>query len=359
MTNERKCIKKILKTFMLETYEDDIECSTDKLYKLSSSLNVSTMVGYVLNKKKIKDTYFEKTLYKSIIKYERLLKTKKEIDTLFKHKINYLYIKGITLAKYYKEPFLRYSNDIDVVVKDNIDLASNLLKKAGYRLIVNNVQELCFIKKGILIDLHRTFSVENDNLERIFNQVDYTDHEFDINYKYLYLLVHAMKHIKFGQFEFRFFVDLFYLRQLIDRDLVNTLLKESNLILFDDKVNYYLDALLNKKEYDDLCKKIEEFIFQYGEDSGSKNRVLINSVNKSKFSYLLSRIFIPYNKMCYEYPILDRHKFLLPIYYIVRMFKPLKSKRVKYTYQEVTNSLKKSKIDVNVMKEFIDSMGIY
>lgn len=168
-----------------------------------------------------------------------------------------------------------------------------------------------------------------------------------------------MKHIKFGQFELRFFVDLFYLRKLIDKDVVHDLLNETSLVLFDNKVNYYLDVLLNNKEYDDLSEKIEDFIFQYGEDSGNKNRVLINSTDKSSVSYLLSRIFIPYDKMCYEYPILVKHKFLLPTYYIVRIFKPLKSKRVKYTYREISNSLSKTKKDVIDMKNFIESIGIY
>lgn len=359
MTEVNNCIKVLLRSFMLDTYEEDIDCKVEELYKLSSSLNVSTMIAYSLNKKNIKDSYFEKSLYKSIIKYERLLKRKKEIDSLFKDKIGYLYVKGFTLAKYYKEPFLRYSNDIDVVVKDNINLASKLIKKAGYRLVTNNVQEMCFMKNGTLIDLHRTFSVENDNLERIFNDATITNHELDINYKYLYLLVHAMKHIKFGQFEFRFFVDLFYLRQLINKDVVNNLLKESNLTVFDSNVNHYLDVLLNNKEYNDLSNKIEEFIFQYGIDGGNKNRVLIHSSDSSRFGYILSRIFIPYDKMCYEYPLLEKKKYLLPIYYIVRIFKPFKSKRVKYTYNEVSNSLSKTKTDINEMKDFIETMGIY
>lgn len=359
MTKSQSVIIKLLRDYMIDCYDnDDIECSINDLYYLTSALNISTIIGYILNKKGIKDQFFEKSIFKSINKYERLLKARNDLDSIFNSNINYVYIKGLTLAKYYPEPYLRYSSDIDVVVKKDINIARSLLEKAGYKCVSSNSQEFSFTKNGISIDLHRTFAEENEKIEKVFENIEIKDHELDINYKYLYLLVHCMKHVKYGQLEFRFFVDLFYLRKLINKDVINSLLKECNLSLFNDKLNNYLDVILNNKEHDDLANQIENFIFQYAEDSGSKNRVLINSDSNLKIKYLLSRFFIPYNKMCFDYPILKKVKILLPFCYVARLFKPLKVKRVKYTFNEVISNFNKNTSNINDMHDFIDNMGI-
>lgn len=358
MIKQLNDLKKILKVFMLESYDFNIECNINDLYKLTSALNVSTIVGYVLNKKSIKDDYFEKTLFKSINRYERLLKTRKEIDLLFNSKVNYLYVKGTSIAKYYPEPYLRYSRDIDIVVKENLDSACKLLEKSGYKCITKTPQEYSYEKNDIVVDLHRTYMEEKDSLEEIFKDAKILNQELDINYKYLYLLIHCMKHMIYGQLEYRFFVDLFYLRQLIDKNVVNDLLEKCNMTLFDSRVNHYLDYLLNDKN-DDIVNDIDDFILQYAFDYGNKNRVLINSQNKSGFKYIISRLFIPYDKMCYEYPILKKNKILLPIFYIVRLFKPLKKNRLKYTYKEINNTINKNPNDINKIQDFINKMGIY
>lgn len=348
----------ILKAYLNNSYDINIDFDINELYKLSNALNVSTIVSYVLNKLNIKDEHIDKTLYKAINKYERLNDLRNNINILFNNKFDYLFIKGSSISKYYNEPYLRYSADIDVIVKDKYEEACNLLLNNGFNKKSVNKQETCLIYNGLTVDLHRLFDKNNDNYEEIYLDSFNDNHELDINYKYLYLLTHTSKHLLSGQLELRSFVDLYYLRQQIDNKVVNKLLVETNLVTFNDTINHYLDVLMGKEEYTDLDYTLEEFIFNYADDFGNRSRVLINSYGKSKISYLLNRVFIPYDKLVYDYPILNKYKILTPFYYIVRLFKPLKYKRGKYTYNELINNSKVSNDDIENMHKFIKEIGL-
>ena len=67
-----------------------------------------------------------------------------------------------------------------------------------------------------------------------------------------------------------------------------------------------------------------------------ENRVEIAKVKKgSRWKALSSRIFLPYNQLKFQYPILQKHKILLPLYQVKRWFRLLNKDRRKQSVREL------------------------
>lgn len=350
-----------LRSFFKKAYNYSLSGSVDELYKLSSKLGVAGVIGYTLNESNIKDSRFESIIYKTLNKHERFVNTRNEIDALFSNNFKYLYIKGLAISKYYEEPYLRYSSDIDIIVEESkYEIAYKLLLENGYKLVRRDKQEITLVNaNNIMIDLHRYYTLTDDNFELLFKDCFNDTHELDINYNYVFNLMHCLKHFRSGILNYKFFVDLYYLRGNIDRTITNNLLNSINMKKFDDSMNSYLDCILGNKNYDDNDKDIEDFIFNYIKDSGNNNRVLINSYGKSKLKYLLSRVFIPFDLISEEYPILHKYKILLPIYYVKRVIRIATGKRSKYAYNELKNNKQSSKEQISKMHEFVSKIGAF
>lgn len=353
MNNVRNEITNIIRSFLKQEYNVSIDCEIDELYDISNKLAISNIVGYTLNKSNIKNTVFEKSVYKGLTKYELLANTRKQIDSLFQD-IKYLYIKGLTISKYYEEPYLRYSSDLDVVIADDdFDKAYNTLINNGYKFISRNSQEVVLIGKNkATIDLHYLFTIEDEKFESLYKNCFNDSHELDINYNYVFCIEHCLKHFKYGILHFKNILDIFYLRKNIDNNKVSELLNEFGLTKFNECLNHYLDCLLGIKEYSDIDRKIEDFIFNYTYDLGKTNRVLIKSYNKSKFSYLLSRAFVPYEIISNEYPILKKNKLLLPIYYVKRVIKWRK-----VAIREIKGNFRSKATEIEQMHDFMQEIG--
>lgn len=355
MNSVKKQVLDIIRSFLTEDYNVSLYCDIDELYELSNKLAISNIVGYVLNKASIKNTVFENSVYRVLKRHETLSIAKEEIDKLYSNEIAYVYVKGLSIAKYYKEPYLRYSTDLDIVVsKEDSDKAYKIFVDNGYRFIKRDEQEMAFISKdNVAIDLHKGFTFEKEEYENIFSNCFNDKNELDDNYSYIYMLIHTRKHFQLGVLHFKNFMDLFYLRDKIDRNIVNKVLNKYKLVKFDNCMNNYLDVLIGKRDHDEQTKQIEEFIFSYCNDAGSMNRILINSYGKSRFSYLLSRIFIPFERICGEYPILNKYKVLLPVYYVKRIIKIAFSYRGNYAKGEIINNMKVDKKDIQKMHDLI------
>ena len=67
-----------------------------------------------------------------------------------------------------------------------------------------------------------------------------------------------------------------------------------------------------------------------------KNRIALQKgKNKSKISYILSRIFLPYQELKFQYPFLRKCKILFPFYQIRRWLRLLFKKKTVATSQEM------------------------
>ena len=169
-----------------------------------------------------------------------------------------MFIKGESLAQFYKEPLLRLSSDVDIIIhKNDIEKVIMLLKENEYE-----VQPLkpgghhfkCFHKIYGLLEVHVSFymDVTNDicfkNLIKF--QEDYREiqipeignvHVLGYTDGLLYLLIHFIKHfISFGA-GIRHVMDIaFYLENYYENIDMKMIKKQLEQVGYADFLNYVL-----------------------------------------------------------------------------------------------------------------------
>ena len=103
---------------------------------------------------------------------------------------------------------------------------------------------------------------------------------------------------------------------------------------------------------------MQEYIFNGGVYGSMSNNVEIKaSQRKNKFSFFMSRLFLPYKEMVYVYPILEKLPILYPFLVIGRWFKllsPSKRKKVRREMEisNISNEQKQSK------RKFLEDLGL-
>lgn len=354
----KKDIIDIIRSSLLKNYSAPIKSDISEIIDMSEKLNVAGIVCNFLKKTNVKNDYIDRVLYKQITRYEIHNIEIDSLNKLFdKHKINYTYIKGHTLNKYYDLPYLRYSEDIDIVVfKDDFERAKNLLiNEMNYvQKEVLRKNEISLYKKDICVDLHYMYMKEDDIIENVLSNAKINNHELTNEYKYLEIVAHSYKHMYDGLFELKAILDLYYLRKNnLNFDLIESLLKKTGLEKYNECLINYLNSILSNN-YDDTSKELEDYLFNMVLDNGVTNKVLI----KNKKGYILNRVFLDYDTISDYYPILKKYPYLTPFYEVKRLFVILKNKRIKYGIQEVKSFNKLSREDLAKAESFKSKIGL-
>ena len=118
------------------------------LYKLSKSHDVAHLLSDAIIKNGLMDT--DCSVYKLFIKqqqlavsrYERINYELKSLTEIFeKEKIPFMPLKGSVLRKFYPEPWMRTSCDIDILInEENLERATDaLVNKYGYEKTIESL----------------------------------------------------------------------------------------------------------------------------------------------------------------------------------------------------------------------------
>lgn len=216
----------ILKGYLSHNYDFEISSNFNDILNTANSLNLSPIIGYTLNKtSKYKNNIFDNVMYITAIKYEKQEHYRSIIKELFEsHNIEFAYIKGNTLAKYYDEKSLRISSDIDILVnKKDYEYASNLLKtECGFKEYCYAENEQALVKDNIYIDLQNKLTNNDEIIDKIYADIKLDDsHELSNEHKYLLIVSHAAKHLLENYISLPFLLDLYYVNKLeLDRTVI-------------------------------------------------------------------------------------------------------------------------------------------
>ena len=342
----------ILKAYINRDYSFNISLKYDDLYRKSTNYSLGPVVGYSLNKSsKYKNSTFDNVVYNAAIRYEKQEKCREYISKLLiENGIDFLFLKGATYAKFYDEPYLRISADIDILVSNNdFNKAKDIIiNKGKFILFTEAGNEVTLRKNGIDIDLQRTLTNDVEVDEKMFDEVDLSssNHELSDEYKYILVISHTAKHLRENYIGLQFILDLYYLNQLkLDREFINNKLKIAGLNKFNEINLDMIDVLFNNKKSNDVIDKYIEFLFNLSENL--ENMVLVGNANDN---YLFRRIFPKYKTMLRLYPKVE-NKLLLPIYYVKRIFDRISQGRSKKALVEINTN---RHIDSNKVKEVKD-----
>ena len=113
------------------------------------------------------------------------------------------------------------------------------------------------------------------------------------------------------------------------------------------------------ENYDALSKILEEYILRGGTYGVDTNRVVIKQgIHRSKTKNIIARIFMPYDSLQLLYPIIQKYRFLTPIFMIVRWLRIIMSGRIQNANRELCYSLKMSKDQCEFAGQLVEHLGL-
>ena len=254
--------------------------------------------------------------------------------------IDFIPLKGAVLRQYYPEPWMRIGCDIDVLVPENLleDAAAVLTERLSYRYHGRDDHDLSFFSpSGNHVELHYMavdegrFEKAQNVLKRMWEDASALDpsgcHKvLSDEMFYFYHIVHMAKHIENGGCGIRPFLDLWILNHRMDGNLQKRrkLLQEGDLIPFAEAVEKQTEIWFSQKQPDAMSQCLTQFVLQGGVYGVLENQIVVHQTKLgSKGRYVLRKIFLPYDRLKYHYPILQKYRFLTPVFEVVRWLKLL------------------------------------
>ena len=269
------------------------------------------------------------------------------------NKIDFLPLKGLVINKYYPDPFIREYADYDILFEGKDHLIKQFFADHGYEVkMFEKSNHDVYVKEPFYnFEMHRGLIGKREDLTQF---IDYYknymkkapvktgyEHELRLEDFYIYFTTHTYKHYIGGGCGVRTLIDYYVFLRSVDLDFeyINEELDKLGLREFSDKFK-----TLSKKLFDDeILNEEEEEMLLYIASSGTygttEHHVAKVLERKSKFRYILSRIFPPMEVYRIRYPFLYKTKILIPLAWLLRLL------------QSVTIDRKKSSTELKAVRK--------
>ena len=351
----------------------------DELLKISSKHEVAHLLVLGLKKNDLittSDVMFKQYILKTVYKYERMQKEYENLkEALEKAEIPFLPLKGSVIRKYYPESWMRTSCDIDVLVHaEKLDIAiSYLMKKLQYVEKDRSTHDISLVSPtGIVVELHFDLVEEErankaiDVLRLVWDNVVLCEnckymYEMKDSFFYFYHVAHMAKHFENGGCGIRPFIDLWILENLKNRNqnACDELLLQGDLLRFAEVSRHLSDVWFGNGKPNEITLQMQDFILKGGAYGASDNRVAIQQKKRGgRIGYFISRMIIPYERLKRYYPVLEKHRWMMPFYQIKRWFMLLDPNIAKMAKNEININRKLEKTRADEMNIFLDNIGL-
>lgn len=347
------------------------------IYQLSKAHDVAHLVGDALNKSgvfenlpsdideneraaisKVKEK-FDEQIFTAVYRYENInYELERLKETLEEAEIPFIPLKGSVIRKYYPEPWMRTSCDIDILVpQDYVERAIEALCLHDFAIELFEQHDVSIISQtNVHIELHfmlfdwdfqRGVILKNiwksGELIAIGNQ----EYKMTTELFLLYHIYHTAKHFVRGGCGIKPFIDLLIFNQTQEYDEEKTLamLKESGLDVFYNYAKELINIWFFGKRHNNVTEEMEQYIIQGGVyGSCEQNIAMAQSRKGGKLHNLLSRVFVSYNHLALNYPSLKKCPILFPVYQVRRWCRILFCGGRKAAMNEI-------KVNKNITKE--------
>ncbi len=379
MENIGETIVKLIKsevcggTLSLRSDSPITDSDMAEMYSVAKTHDVAHILGSALinngliSGSSLENVYREQ-IYYSAFKYENLKYVLEKVCNVLENaQIPYIPLKGAVIREFYPQPWMRTSCDIDILVHENdVENAANAITESlGYKYESRGKHDIQILStENIYVELH--FSLLEEDASPAMAKVLNTAwkhakpvedgkyrYELDDAMFYFYHIAHMAKHIIHGGCGIRPFLDLWLMKENKNYDTAetNALLKKAKLTDFTKTAEKLSRVWFSDEEHDRLTKIMEEFIISGG-CFGSKETKMISEQQKSggRIKYILSRIFVPYDDLKGQYPIIKKYRFLTPICEICRLFSLAFGKKKNFRKNYLGNLN-------NVSNEYIDDIN--
>lgn len=349
------------------------------LLKISSKHDLSHLLVLGLKKNELlskENSNIEHYIFKAVYRYERLQYDYDKLCTeLEKAQIPFIPLKGSVIRRYYPEPWMRTSCDIDVLVheKDLRTAIFYLIEDLKYTEHEQNSHDISlFTPSGNHIELHYDLvedGIANESSEVLKNvwNIAKTRNKYAFWYEmpdemfYFYHIAHMAKHFENGGCGIRPFIDLWILDRIQDADgnKRNELLRQGNLLKFAETARKLSRIWFEDEQHDTVSQQMEDYILRGGMYGNNENRITVQQQKQGgQMKYALSRIFIPYDVIKFHYPILQKHRWLTPFMEVRRWGKLIFCGHVKRSVNELRYNQAISVDKAKATKNFLENIGL-
>lgn len=258
-----------------------------------------------------------------------------EVSKIFhENNIRFVLLKGAVLQDLYPEKYMRYSTDTDILVKQkDYEKTVSLLKELSYKFESRNDKHFVFWKKPyICVEIHNKLVSGSGFFDSAWENVAEENGSLVMKkeFELTYLLCHMAENFsKTAGIGIHSVIDIYlYLKKYenrLDREALEKYLEKCRLKKFFESIKALGEIWFEGREYDEFYLKLTEYIFAGGRSGNPANAASGNiSYDKSlvlgKIKFFLSKIFLPYKDLKKIYPALEKAPFLLPVFWIIRIF---------------------------------------
>lgn len=342
--------------------------------KIASRHDVAQILAWGLKQNKLTindNAVVEKHIFTAIYRYERIkYDYEKLFELLEKAQIPFIPLKGSVIRKYYPEPWMRTSCDIDVLVRESdLDKTIEYLIECGYRFETKSSHDASlYSANGTHLELHYSL-IENDRfnaaaevLSQVWDTAVLHEHkrywyEMPDEMLYFYNIAHIAKHFEIGGCGIRPLVDIWILnhRVVFDKEKRNMLLEKGELLTFAKQVELLSEIWFGTAEHTEITRQMQDYILRGGVYGTSKNKIVVQQQKQGgKLRYMIYRIFPPYKELKKLYPILEKHRWLTPVMEVRRWCKLIFCGYLKRGTSELKYSISLSMEE----SEFLKNIGL-
>lgn len=354
-----------------EEYDVPQECDITALISLAKRHDLAHIVAHALEKRALLPRNelgeeFKKQKLLAVFRRNNLDVTEGQICALLDEaKIDYIPLKGAVLKHFYPEEWMRTSCDIDILIKPNNRKKAILLltEKLGFKQESDSERDCSLIsKKGVNLELHFSIISGDEKRDSVLMRVwdfaipsggntsrYFLKHEFFV----FYHISHMQTHFLEGGCGVRPFIDLWLYGKFTDysEDNVKLLLKESESLEFYKGIKALCNVWFNRAEHTELTRLLEEYTISGGVYGTRKNLGATGKHKKGNFfKYVISRIFMPREKLRLVYPKIDKYPILIPFYQVKRWFRLFDKSTYNSAKSEIVGNKNASNTDY-LMKE--------
>lgn len=341
------------------------------LLALSKSQQVYSIIAPVIDLCEVPQEFADELTVYTQNELLRMLAMNGELEELEKElekrQIKYMPLKGCVIRDYYPLQKMRQMSDFDILYDESkrSELLS-LMKERGYTVHSCSENSDDFTKKPFYTfewhrdlffkehDFYFDFSYVWDNAVRD-EQKPYLYH-MSREDLYLHTVAHMYKHYTIGGLGIRFFADIYVLLQSfgseLDRDYIAEKLHAMELEDFEKMARELIFAVMEEKELTAAQTRLLDFIMENGIYGSGRDGIKVyydeyasKHKDASVARFFMSKVFPSADFMKRTYPVLERHIYLLPYYYVVRLFDKLihSRKRIADNVKILTQSQKEEK----------------
>lgn len=365
-----------------EAVSASLSCQAlERVYALAKKHDLAHLAGDALSKlgvlgedeisQKLKQAAFQ-AVYRDVrlnCAYQGICKALEEA------KISFIPLKGAVLRNHYPASWMRTSCDIDVLVAEEIleTAAACLADKLGYVREGKGDHDISmFSPDGVHLELHYLAVDEGRMLQAqgvlgtIWEDAapkteGMYHHCMSDAMFYFYHIAHMAKHVENGGCGIRPFLDLWILNQRVahDRGKRIALLEKGGLLTFAGIAEDLSKVWFSGGEKNEKSECFERFVLDGGIYGSLQNLVTVRQIQQgSKLKAAWNRIFLPYDKIKFYYPILQNRKWLTPVYQVVRWFKLVFKGGVRRSLRELKTNMEVSKQENEATESMLKYLGL-